>query len=172
MPNTLGSRVFEMTSLRDAIAYICKHYPHKDELSNARVTKMVYLADWRSAITRGKQMTEVPWVFHHYGPFVYDILDTAKEDPAFEVVPTHNMYGAPKDLLKVAHDATYLSVGEDEKDILNFVIDSSADKNWDEFIRLVYSTYPILAGERHSKLDLVELANEYREVIPLLESER
>jgi hypothetical protein len=113
-----------VASLRDAIAYICKHYPRKDELSNARVTKMVYLTDWRSAITRGKQMTDVPWVFHHYGPFVYDILDTAKEDPEFEVVPTRNMYGATKYLLKVADDATYPSIGEGEGDILDFVIDS------------------------------------------------
>jgi hypothetical protein len=159
-----------MGSLRDTMAYICKHYPHKGELSNARVTKMVYLADWRSAIIRGEQLTGTPWVFNHYGPFVYDVLDTAKDDPAFQVVSTRNMYGAPKDLIKVAPDVTYPSLEKDEKEILDFVIDSSADKNWDEFVRLVYSTYPIVAEERHTELNLVKLANEYQEVVPLLDS--
>ncbi len=161
-----------MASLRDVVAYICKHYPRKNELSNARVTKMVYLADWRSAITRGEQLTGTQWVFNHYGPFVYDVLDTVKDDPDFEVVSTRNMYGAPKDLLRVANDVSYPSLEEDEREILDFVLEGSGEKNWDDFIRLVYSTYPIVARERFTKLDLVELASEYREVMPLLESGR
>jgi hypothetical protein len=159
-----------MACLRDTVAYICKHYPHKNELSNARVTKMVYLADWRSAITRGKQLTNIPWVFNHHGPFVYDVLDAVRDDPAFEVVSTRNMYGAPKDLLRAANDVSYPSLEEDEKDVLDFVVETSAEKNWDDFMRLVYSTYPIVARERYTKLDLVELAKEYHEVMPLLES--
>jgi hypothetical protein len=37
-------------------------------------------------------------------------------------------------------------------------------------MRLVYSMYPIVARDRYTKLDLVELAKEYHEVMPLLES--
>ena len=159
-----------MASVRDSVAYICKHYPHKHELSNARVTKMVYLADWRSAITRGKQLTDTQWVFNHYGPFVYDVLDAAEKDPELKVVSTHNLYGTPKDLLQVANDVSYLSLEKEEQEILDFVIESSAQENWDGFIRLVYSTYPIVARERYSKLDLVELAKEYQEVVPLLDA--
>ncbi len=159
-----------MDKLRDAVAYICKHYPRKRDLSNARVTKMLYLADWRSAITRGKQLTDTEWRFDHYGPFVYDILDMAKDDPAFEVITTRNMYGTPKDLLGVADDVDYPSLEDEEKEILDFVIESSRKKNFEDFMRLVYSTYPIATQERYSKLNLVELAQEYEEVIPLLES--
>jgi predicted nucleic acid-binding OB-fold protein len=158
-----------MSELRDVVAYICWNYPHKDELSNARVTKMVYLADWRSALTRGKRLTDVHWVFNHYGPFVYDIINVVKEDPAFEVVPTENMYGEPKDLMRIADDVDYPSLGEEERELLDFVIEKSAQKNWDEFIRLVYSTYPIATQERFSELDLVELAREYEQKVPLLD---
>jgi predicted nucleic acid-binding OB-fold protein len=111
-------------------------------------------------------------VFNHYGPFVYDVLDTAKDDPAFEVVSTRNMYGAPKDLLRVADDVSYPSLEEDEREVLDFVLEGAVGKNWDDFMRLVYSTYPIVARERFTKLDLIELASEYREVMPLLESGR
>lgn len=44
-----------MAELRDVIAYILQRYPEDmaGELSNARVTKMVYLSDWRNCL-RGK----------------------------------------------------------------------------------------------------------------------
>jgi hypothetical protein len=33
---------------------------------------------------------------------------------------------------------------------------------WNDFIRLVYSTYPIMSQERGTELDLAALAEEYR----------
>ena len=137
-----------MGSVRDAVAYICKHYPRKDELSNARVTKMVYLADWRSAITRGEQLTDIEWTFSHYGPFVYDVLDAVKDDPALSIESTRNLYGTQKNLLQAADDVSYPSLDKEEKEILDFVIESSSTKNCDEFIKLVYSTWPIATEER------------------------
>lgn len=62
------------------------------------------------------------------------------------------------------------SLTDEEKDLLDFVINSSASKNWDDFIKLVYSTYPIVTQERFAKLDLIALACEYEKSIPLLES--
>jgi len=158
-----------VATLRDIVAYVGGNYPYKDELSNARVTKMIYLADWRSAITRGEQLTDLEWEFSHYGPYVKDVKQVAETDSAFEVVPTKNLYGGQKDLIQVADDITYPSVTEDEKELLDYVISSSASKNWDDFVKLVYSTYPIVTQDRFSSLDLVELAKEYEKSIPLLD---
>ncbi len=44
----------------------------------------------------------------------------------------------------------------------------SVPLNRNEFIKLVDSTYPIVTQERYSKLDLVKLADEYKEEVPLL----
>jgi hypothetical protein len=98
------------------------------------------------------------------------VLDTAKEDSAFEIIPTRNMYGSQKDLLKVDVDVDYPTLSADEMRILDFVMEGSAPLNWNEFIKLVYSTYPIVSQERYAKLDLVRLAQEYEEVVPLLDS--
>lgn len=152
-----------MAELRDVVAYLVKNYPYKQELSKARLTKMVYLADWRSAITRGKQITNIVWEFNHYGPYVDDIIDVARSDPSFSVKRGRNLYGWPKEVIKASPDIRYESLTEDEKEILDFVIESTAPKYWDEFIRLVYSTYPIVTQPRFSKLDLVELARRYKE---------
>ena len=48
-----------MATLTDIIYYLISNYPHKDELSNARVTKMVYLADWHAAVKLGHQLTYI-----------------------------------------------------------------------------------------------------------------
>jgi hypothetical protein len=132
---------------------------------------MVYLADWKSAIERDTLLTNIQWVFNHYGPYVEDVVKVADSDPAFKVIPTTNMFGDFKEIINVRGNADYPSLEEEEKEILDFVISSTASKNWDQFLRLIYSTYPMISRDRFSDLDLVELAREYKED-PLLSSTR
>ena len=72
-----------MNKIENIIKYLCKNYPHKNELSKARLTKLVYLADWFSALTKNKQMTNIEWVFNHYGPYVDEITSVATRSDDF-----------------------------------------------------------------------------------------
>jgi hypothetical protein len=163
-----------MAELRDIVAYLCDRYPHPKELSNARLTKMVYLADWKSAIERGEQLTNLSWEFSHYGPYVPDVIRLARSEEEFEVEQGETIYGAQRELVRheteSATAAAYPSLKLEDKDLLDFVIRSVEDKSFTEFVKLVYSTYPIVTQDRYSKLDLVNLASEYKEVAPLLSS--
>ena len=67
-------------SLREIIAYILRFYVNKEELSKYRLTKLVYLCDWCYAVSRGKQITNIHWFFDNYGPFVWDVIDIAKQE--------------------------------------------------------------------------------------------
>jgi hypothetical protein len=107
-------------------------------------------------------MTSIQWVFDQFGPFVYDVKDAAVADPAFVVEDTINMYGAHKTVIKLVRDRAYPSLSNEEQDILDWVVETSSKMTWNAFIRLVYSTYPIMSQDRGIKLDLVELAHEYR----------
>ena len=151
-----------MPELIDVVTYLCQQYPSKHDLSNARLTKLTYLADWRSALTRGHQMTGIRWIFDQFGPFVYDVKDVAIYDPDFVVEDTINMYGAPKTLIRLVNDRPSPSLSAEDHEILDWVIETSAKKTWNDFIRLVYSTYPIMSQERGTELDLAALAEEYR----------
>ena len=151
-----------MAELIDVITYLCTRYPNKHDLSTARLTKLTYLADWKSALERDEQMTSIQWVFDQFGPFVYDVKDAAVADPAFLVEDTMNMYGAPKTVIKLVRDRAYPSLSNEEQDILDWVVETSSKMTWNAFIRLIYSTYPIMSQDRGIKLDLVELAHEYR----------
>ena len=151
-----------MTSLTDIIAYLCKNYPHKQELSKARLTKMVYLADWRNALQHEKQLTDIKWIFNHYGPYVDDVINAVNEDKHLSVENRQNMFGGDKGIIKL--DADYEPrLTEDEAKILDSVIESTKNKYWNDFIQFVYSTYPVRASDRYDSFDLPKLAKEYRQ---------
>ena len=150
------------SNLSDIMAYLCEKYPTKSELSNARLTKMVYLADWTSALERGGQMSTIAWEFDHYGPFVYDVLNTATENGSkFQVTDTVNMFGGNKQLISIKGNASYPSLNKDDKEILDYVIERTRRLSWNEFIQLVYATYPIKASRRYTRLRLGKLAQQY-----------
>ena len=154
--------VLGMTELRDVIAYFIKKYPFKSELSNARVTKMVYLADWRHLLSFGTQITGIKWYFDNYGPFVWDIKSTAEKNPdLFAIENTSTPYGTPKIIFDIKNLAYIPALDSNVKDSLDHVIQETKNLSYSQFIRLVYSTYPIITSDRYTYIDLPKKAKEY-----------
>jgi len=152
-----------VAKLVDVIVYLCKAYPKKSDLSNARLTKLIYLADWRSALVNGRQITDIKWVFDQFGPFVFDVKDTAAAHPEiFAIEETTTVLGSPKTIVWLRDEHYEYELDPEEEETLDWVIEKSRQMAWNRFIRLVYSTYPILTQERGTELNLVELAAEYK----------
>jgi len=154
-----------MAELKDVIAYLLKNYPEhmRGELSNARVTKMIYLADWHSCLRGKGQITGINWYFDNYGPFVWDIAKTAEENAdIFEMVETTNAYGGRKKLLRLRDKGYEPDLTKSEKKSVDHIIEVASKLFWKDFIKLVYSTHPIASSERYEFLDLSELAEEYK----------
>ena len=150
--------------LEEIIIYICDNYPLPNELSQARLTKMIYLADWRSALIYNKQLTDINWLFNHFGPYVNDISQQAIESNFLNIKKTTNVYGKTKFIISNTDCCSYEYINEEEKDILDFIIDKTKGLYWSEFIELVYSTYPIATQNRYEYLNLVELANTLKKI--------
>lgn len=152
-----------MSSLIDIAYYICKNYPHKDELSKARLTKMVYLTDWKSCLIKDHQLTTIEWFFDNYGPFVDDIHnEIAKRTDLINITHTLNYYGSEKTLYSISQNEYLPTLDESDKIIIDEVIERTKSMHWDDFINFVYSTYPIATSQRYSKLNLREKAHEYK----------
>jgi uncharacterized phage-associated protein len=151
-----------MVKIKYIIRYFVEHYPHKTELSKTRLTKMVYLADWYSAIKNGKQLTEIVWYFDHFGPYVVDVFNTVKEDHRIEIKTEFNQYGRPKQVIGLKErqfDFLFKNrLDESTISILNEVIEDTKILYWSDFIAYVYSTYPIKHSPKYSTLDLHTLA--------------
>ena len=151
-----------METLKDILAYFCLNYPYPNELSKARLVKMLYLADWKNSIEHQNQLTNTNWIFNQYGPYVNDIIETIKYDNRFEIIDKTNSYGSPKQLIKVSNNYKILNLNEEKKRILDFVINATSVLNYSDFIDLVYSTYPIKVSSKMSELNLVQLATDYK----------
>ncbi len=156
----------KLADLKMLMAYFCKYYPYKDDISKARLNKMIYLADWKSAIESGNQLSNIHWLYNNYGPYVNEIVNLAQNDDWFVIYNTYNNLGHKKNIIYInneVQDSNIILSAEDKK-YVNFVIDSTQSLSWSNFIRLVYSTYPIISSTKKEYLNLVELAHQYNEL--------
>ncbi|WP_420380850.1 Panacea domain-containing protein [Marivita sp.] len=152
-----------MSTISDVAAYFCAKYPHKSELSKTRLTKLVYLADWEAAKHLGRQITDIRWYFHNFGPYVDDVVDAVQSDDRFEIVSSRNYYGDEKLEIKLKQtNRLDLELIPEELAILDSVIEKTRPMYWNAFIKHVYSTDPIEQSDRYRHLDLVAFANESR----------
>lgn len=154
-----------MAELSDVMLYLLQQAGGHRGLPNGRLTKLVYLSDWLSSVQHGRQITAIQWYFDHFGPYVFDVVDTARGEPdRFAVRQSPNPYGSPSTIIATSSRTlrpTALTSGD--RKTLDHVIETTAGLNWSEFVRLVYSTYPVLASAKYTVLDLPELAKRYRD---------
>lgn len=150
-----------MKKLAEMIAYFCSKYPYSNELSKARLTKLVYLSDWYSCLFQSEQMSDIDWTFNHHGPYVTDVVDIARDHQDFEVISTRNHYGSHKVVIGYTGDNQFDKLSSLDIEIMDAIIDTTKKMYFSDFIDFVYSTYPVIANERYSKLNLKKLAQEY-----------
>ncbi len=113
-----------MNILAQVMAYYCLTYPHPQELSDARLTKMVYLSDWFSALSLGDQITDISWYFNHYGPYVEDVLTTAQRYPdLFKVSLEQNYYGNTKKIIQYVGSSSLITLNEQTKTAVDSLIE-------------------------------------------------
>ena len=141
-----------MNNISNIIKYICFFYPYPQDLSNARLTKLIYLTDWESVRKSGHQVTNIKWYFDNYGPFVHDVSEIANTDPEIEIIYTQTIYGTPKVMFRYLGQEPSLEIYL--KNIINLVIEKTKSMYWNEFIDYVYSTPPVLNSDRYTFLKL------------------
>ena len=152
-----------MVNLIDIISYILKFYPYKNELSNARLTKMIYLMDWRFAFDHGKQITNIKWYYDNYGHFDHDIKNAINYKEKIKKIIMYTIYGNKKTLFSLKNnDIKFDNLSEDIISTINIIIEKTKNLSWEQFINFIYSTYPIVTSERYTFLDLVKKAEEYK----------
>lgn len=137
--------------ISDLIKFLCIKYPYSKELSNARLTKLIYLIDWEASKNLGSQVTEIEWYFDNFGPYVSDVVDVASEDSNISVENTKTVYGSKKTLIK--YSGVLPEINPKISKIADQVINNTKHLNFDDFIKYVYSTPPIKNSSKYSYLN-------------------
>lgn len=155
-----------MARARDVIAYILAQYPSPLDLTMSKLVNILYLIDWRSAIVRGSQVTDLQWEAQASGPTcplpgvlpVRQMDDdrprlTTRRRPARALVLEWLQERFKKDLS--------VSLTPEDREIIDFVLRTAASKQLGPFTQLVNSTFP-MRRVNEGQIDLVELAAQYR----------
>jgi len=153
-------------SLKDIIAYILKKFPECNDLSDSRLTKMIYLADWKKAVQQQDTVSDIKWYYDNYGPYVESIIETANNNPEiFNVKHTLNAYGTKKKVISLKNKNYPVNISNEDASVLEDIITRTKDKSFTDFKKIVYNTYPIVFSNQYEYLDLIKLADEFRVLV-------
>lgn len=155
-----------MNTLTNIIGYLLKNYPYPWDLSNSRLTKLVYLTDWIHAINfEGQQVTEIDWFFNHHGPYVSDIIEEVARNPSvFHVERRDLPIGGFKNQIEIVNNNKDFKLSQNAQKVVDKVIEITKDLPYSEFINMVYASYPIKASEKYNFLDLGKFATEFNQL--------
>lgn len=153
-------------TLLDIILYVYRNYPEINQLSKPRLVKLIYLIDWKNSIENGNQISDINWYYNHYGPYVDDVINLIKsKSEFFDVTSYANGIGSFSDKITFKDNRNYnVNIDKENQKIIDFVIDKTKNLNWNDFITLVYDTYPVKKNSKYSNLDLVGNARDYNEI--------
>lgn len=143
-----------MSNLRNIISYILSHHQGQDDILIQRLIDLVYLSDWLSAIENEKQLTNISWFYDNYGP-----SNSALRNKIMECFTVVDENGSRKVKIPQVYESM---ISCPEKIIIDKIIRLTKNKSYDDFRRYVISTYPLVASNQYSDLNLVELAKQYK----------
>ena len=152
-----------MTTLKEImIAFLNKF---DGSLYNAALTKLVYLFDIEHLYKYDLQASSVKWVRDSYGPFVWDIYQTAEKN--HDIFKINIVQGEKynKNLISLKNK-DFVSL--DKK--INYLVDKvfievpNPKHNFIEFRDYVYSTAPMVVSEGLGPLELEESVSTEKEI--------
>lgn len=146
--------------LRDLIAYVvARSRAHGVTLNRTKLVKLLYLMDVERARARREPITGLVWVFFHYGPWAYELIDEleAMEGTVLAVRPWHESV-----LYMGASDAPD---GEEwpatTKAMADRVIEKYAPLETNELLDYVYfHTGPMIDAKRGEQLNMRAARND------------
>ena len=140
--------------LRSLIAYIVARARDRGiTLNRTKLVKLLYLIDVERVRSGRKPLTCLEWMFFHYGPYAYELIDTLDAMEAGELTASqwHGsvLYrGAPD-----APDAEDWNVAT--RATVDRVLARFAPLDLNELLDYVYfRTGPMVAAQRGERLDL------------------
>lgn len=151
-------------SLLDIIYYIVFNYKWKYSLSNARLTKLIFILDWNYSLEKWKQATNIKWYFDTYWPYVQDIINLidSKNDIFYKWYRIFFKWYWTE--IKIKKELNNFKLPIELKKSIDFVLEKTEKLEFNDFIKFVYSLYPIQISNRYTNLDLISLSKDYKKI--------
>ena len=157
-----------MANLAAALDYLLqKHTNICDTLNPNRLIRVLYLADWKSAISNGKPITNIHWQMKDANPQ----MDTSSLKTIVDFIERKGRT-IGIGVFETGRKLFFSGLSISEKSILDFVLELCKDKGDEYLTHLVYSTYPSMTQSSEEEIDLPVLAKRYAEIQSILDVEK
>ncbi len=150
-----------MTITEIMIYYIVKIVSGAEHLSVPRCIKVIYLLDWYSAFMYQRQSGR-KWFHGLCGPkeaSMESLLSASSR--YYEIRQMDNHLGGVKDVIFCKEVCDVPKITPNDLAIISYVASIVRGMPWNDLIRLVSSTYPMLKSLPGEYIDLKTLATEY-----------
>lgn len=151
-----------MERVINILDYLYLQYPNPNQLSISRIMKLLYLIDWRYAITKFEKLTDIEWLQTEYGPFYKSLRAIFNESSNFDVSIKIDDDNKEQIIIVFLNKKENLVTKIETKEVVDFVIEHCKDYTWSELNNLVNSTYGILNTPQGQIINVVELAKKYK----------
>lgn len=151
-----------MERVINLLDYLFLKYPNSNKLSYSRVMKLLYLIEWRNAITKFDKLTDIEWIATEYGPFYKSLRSIFTESSNFDVSVKFDENDKEQLLIKFFNNKKNVFLDDYSKEIVDFVIEHCKDYDWAELNNLVNSTFAVMNTNQGQIIDLVLLAKKYK----------
>jgi hypothetical protein len=150
-----------MTITEIIIYYIVKIVSGVEHMSVPRCIKVIYLLDWYSAFMHQRPSGR-KWFHGLCGPKEASI-EVLLSTPSryFEIRQMDNHFGGVKDVIYCKEVSDVPKITPTDMTIISDVASIVRGMPWNDFIRLVSSTYPMLKSLPGEYIDLKTLATGY-----------
>jgi hypothetical protein len=137
-------------------------------LYNSALTKLVYLVDVESVRRHGEQLSGISWKRDNFGPFVWDVIDCAKENPDFFEIVNE---GGDRRRIHL-RSMCEVALSESAEGLIKDVLTKTPDPkhNFNAFKAYVYRTAPMIVSSDNGPLNLAEAVQEAGKVDELVNS--
>lgn len=152
-----------MERVINILDYLYLQYPNSNQLSISRVMKLLYLTEWRFAITKFKKLTDIEWMQTEYGPFYNSLRIIFNESSNFEVSIKLDDNKKEQTVITFLNKKENLNLKDDTKEVVDFVIRHCKSYSWKELNALVNSTYGIINTQQGQIIDILGLARKYKQ---------
>ena len=155
----------------DLLAYIWENYGGEDgqqfkdkraeDFTLSRTTKMIYLVDWKYALKRGRQATEVRWYFDQFGPYVNLVTTFTKRFDLRQEKESKSKYRRRVRWLSPNPDISKdvgTPLSKEVQNVCKDVIKDVRNLSYLSFIRYVYRTPPIRYCDKFRHMNIVRVA--------------
>ena len=158
-----------MATLKDLVALVISEYPKPEDLTRARLEKLIYLADVEWAWRYGDKLTDIDWIYNDYGPFVHACDPPTGELEGEGSVKIHydqTVFGNDKRWHQwIGSEKEVGGVTPEEINVIRSVIKETWRFQFGRFVEYVYSTPPMVQANQYERHDIVRTMTKQRREI-------